>query len=242
MEGKKSNIGIIICIIIIVLLVIALAGMFYYYNFAGNKNNITSNTGSKILKIDNSKDLVYTAKAKVQYYNYNIDDMDYKDVDVIQVNLNNDNIKALNEKIIKYTQDSSNWEFDTKYYLNDDILSIVLTYYTEGDPYYFFVFNIDTNTGNILTNEELLYNIGLTDNLTEKISDAVYKVLDENKAGTELDPYGDWYFMSEICNDFRQELKVNIPMFLNENGKLSIIVSYCTPAGSGGPWGVIVEL
>ena len=252
MDNKtaKVSLGTTICVIIIILLVVALCGMYYYYNNMINKNSIDSTAdiisttdndakkesivNNKITKIDTNKELVYKVKTSVKEYD--------QEVEVPQINLNYDNIKALNDKIIKYTNNWSMGGVESKYYINDDIISIVLTYSTEGDPYNIFIYNIDAYTGNILTNEELLYKKGITDNLEEKINKAVEKVFKEHNVQDYDDEVGTWTRMSEICNDYNRGLQITMPMFINENGKLSVVVEYCAPAGSGGPWGVIVEL
>ncbi len=262
----KVGLGTTICIFIIILLVIALVVMYCHYN---KKESITTNNSSiasaqenttkvvaeekdkpeetstkensAIQKIDNSKELVYTIKIKVKGYNDsgNIED---KEIEIPQINLNYDNIKELNNKIQQYTKDWSMGGIESNYYINDEIISLVLTYRTEGDPYNIFVYNIDAYTGNILTNEELLYKKNITDNLEEKIRKAEDKVLKENNVQEFDDSIDTWTMISQNCNDYRRGLQKTIPMFLNENGKLSVVIEYCVPAGSGGPWGVIVEL
>ena len=251
MDEKKNNkfrIITIVCIIIIILLIIALGGIYYYYNYVANRTSIDNLETTNILKnkeinkIDNNKDLIYGEKTKIRTYNYINGNEEDKEIEIPQINLNYNIIKVLNDKIIKYTKDGAREYFETQYYINDGIISLVLTYYTEGDPYDIFVYNIDTYTGNILTNEELLYRKGITDDIESKIENAVNKVLEENKTDEEFDPEGNWNRMSEVCNDYQRGLQSNIPMFINENGKLSVVVEYCAPAGSGGPWGVITEL
>ena len=108
-KAKKGSLGIIICSIIIALLVIALGGMYYYYNFVSNANNAAIGNEIKssknINKQINNKELVYNVKTKIMAYNYIDDKEEEKEVEVPQINLNYDNIKTLNDKIIKYTKE-----------------------------------------------------------------------------------------------------------------------------------------
>lgn len=267
MEEKKSkNVGLVIaCICNVILVGVIIAGVIYYAKTIDkttantkttpkteSETEVVENTVTKVqeagetsnsssTKIDDSKELVYIIKTDKR-----IEDIDEEEyIEYPQININTENIKVLNEKIKKYALKDP-WKLETNYYINKGIISLVITKYTPGDNYYTHVFNIDSTNGNMLTNEELLYKMGITEDLDEKLNNAVQKVVaehvPESGSGTEESTqWSDFNWASIAINEY-DGLEIKMPLFINGNGKLSTVVEYTVPAGSGGPWGIIVEV
>ena len=263
-EKKGKNVGLIIsCIVNVILIGIIVAGVIFYEKGITEKkptNDVVKSASrettteenvvnteqekpevqeagetatQKSNKIDESKDWVYVVKTDKRIEG--IEEEEY--IEYPQINYNTDNIKELNNKIKTFVLNNP-FSNETKYYLNNNIISLVFTCYTEGDSYYIYIFNIDSTNGNILTNEELLSKMGITEDLHEKINKAVWKVVDEHVAEDE-DAYSHGTSIN-INDSFGPQ--IHMPLFINGNGKLSTVVEYVVPSGSGGPWGIITEV
>ena len=262
-KANKKPVGLIISIIFNVILIgVIVAGVICGQLFTKkttNNNEQTTNKESslvetevvnkeeeqsveekaetKSLKIDDSKDWVYIVKTDTKVESEDENEETY--LEYPQINMNMDHIKSLNEKI-KNEIIKRNFYTKAEYYLNNKILSLVITMDTLGDNYYIFVYNIDTTDGNILTNEELLYKMGMTEDLNERIQKAVSKVVNEHIDSEDVNYSYAHSTSVNINKSFGPQIQMLL--FINGNGKLSAVVDYTTPAGSGGPWGEIVEI
>lgn len=177
----------------------------------------TTNEFKNASKIDNSKDLVFFEK----FYNEEME----KEFQYPQVNLNYDNIKGLNERIKGYARDTS-YILENKYYINNDILSLVITDCDPGAGHITYVFNIDLSNGNILTNEELLNKLKITENVNEKISNSVIKHLQKVIPKGSEDSYSESIRMNNLDAN-----KIEVPLFINNEGQLCMVVRYFIHAG-----------
>ena len=263
-KANQKPVGLIISIIFNVILIGVIVagvicGQFFTKKTTDNNGQTTSKESSlvetevvnkeeeqtveekaetKSIKIDDSKDYVYEIKAKL--------DEPFEEegvtteISVPQINLNYENIKTINEKIKKFGQSHGFYDFVTEHYLNKDILSVVTRSDSPGDTYEYYVYNIDIKTGNILTNEELLHKMGITEDLNEKIQNAVSKVVNEHIDSEDADYSYAHSTSVNINKSFGPQIQM--PLFINGNGKLCTIVQYTAPAGSGGPWGEIAEI
>lgn len=256
MEEKKEikiTLGTIICIIIIIILLLAIGGL-YYYNHVKEKQTSNSNTivtsnsitnsienNKTINKIDSSKDIVYTGVSKITSKNSYV---------LPVINLNYDNIKAINKDI--ESKDLDCWNVSYKSYLNDSVLSIVITYegYTDNNTY--STYNIDVYTGKIYKNSELLLiknisNSDFTNELPTIYSNAFIKQygtkesyingLRTSKDWTEKElenqsgAYSDQYNKTIASNNFDNNIE-DMQMFLDENNTINIVGRIYSLAGA----------
>lgn len=191
-----------------------------------------------IKKIDKSKDIIYYTSQRVRVMDSEIAD-EYTDKNVPQINLDYDRIKNLNTQILKY----ENFYYDkTEYFVNGDILSLLVYYDIPWGGDFINVYNIDLSNGNILSNEEMMYKLGLNSNeeLNDKVSMVVRSTIENKITPNEFEDYEKLREDSLKYNydaDFADQRgpKVNSPLYINKNGKLSVIVIYVYPVGGDSP-------
>ncbi len=258
-DTKKNNFGLIISCIFNVILIGILIGVIMHNHFFVRKSDSIDN-GQNITKVETKEenatsnegfvqgaektnedtnsvetnDLIYTVKVKKDEP-FEEEGIKYEEISVPQININNDDVKRINIELKEYGQKDAYYDLKEEHYIYKNILSLLITSNTPGDTSYYFVYNIDIATGNILTNTELLNKLERTDNLHKKLSDIVNKVIDEKTQSLPND-YSKYVSIS-FNNSYGPEIQM--PIFVKEDGKLYTIVYYTIPAGSGGPWGVI---
>lgn len=261
---NKNNKGLIWLIIILIVLVIGLTLFIVYKEFFvdnnlsnGNDSNTTTTTSKQIsIKIDENKDWVYDAnyEANVKqqtYFAWN-EMYDVNDYKAPYVNINSAYAKTINNEIKEAYERAMEVfnngienkmayidTFKYNYYLHKNILSIVLTTgYGETDavyPYY-YIYNIDINTGNEIPFADILNykNINETD-FEDKAKKAIieeydsyYKDIDKND-----DLYVDYYeSLKQETLEFYNNYKDKIG-YIDNNGNIILLAMVSFPAGQG---------
>lgn len=238
-EKRKSNIGIIICIIIIISLIIALFGMWYYYNHLNKQQE------SKVNKVYEDKDIVYSS------YTGEIDNPisegEKVSINKPYINIKSSEIEEINKEIDRYYDFMSEGggpvaDQDYKFYLNDNILSVVIIMYTPSPTISYKVYNIDIYEGKELSNLDILRkkNITKTD-FIEKLKDVcskkfikIYGTREEwikTQDGNQEENYHlfDEQYKNTIAN---KNCTINTMMFLGDKGKLNVIPLIYSLAGA----------
>lgn len=277
MENQKDNRGLIILVCFLCVLVLSFGGYIVYDKIQNNKNtkidsannsSNSTNTNSLVSKLDDTKDWVYDAEytknVAADSYKTDFDETYYaKDIVVPYININssyaitvNNDIKKVFDDVIKSYNDGVSDkltyvdECGYKKYVNDNRLSVVLTYgigATDVIHPKYYTYNINLKTGNQLSYEEI-YNIsGLnSSNIDSKVENAITKVMqDELKDlkdpqtdtgdggyypdGTNFDTYN-----NESISNYKKSVSNNtLKYFLSDDGKLNVVVKLSIPAGTG---------
>lgn len=196
---------------------------------------------------------------------YSIDSLDpvseYSDevyYHVPQINCTTDDAVAINndiqetygnlvaEEIAYYEQGFSNacyyvgWDL----FVNDDNTFALIVYrkYSDYDVYY-SVYNFSAVTGTKVGNREILSKLNITED--EFVENAKVAVTDAfNQANSWVTPEIPWYNEVEMGLDetlSSSNINVDMPMFINEHGSISVIARINTFAGSGYEY-VIVDI
>ena len=184
-----------------------------------------------VSKIDAKKDYVYTSVTEKRTLEKGTDFEKEITANVPYININTSAIKKINDEIETYynkiKSDPINYlNMKYEYFINNDYLSLVLTTIQESttspsSDSIVFTYNINTKTGQLVTNDELI----LSKNTTTKV---VYtELLKQIAERSEPDPE-----FKDNSNDITldrikaivSELQISTPMYLNDKGNLSAIV------------------
>ena len=260
--NNKIDKGIIAIVITIIVLILFCIFYIIFEKRNEYKNSITItttkiNTTTKIIeKINNDKEFVYDAtyKVNVNQESYMINDTTYNinDYKAPFINLNSDYVKSTNDEIKKIYDDAvkvfnSGIEnnisyidtFKYDYYINDDILSLVLTtgYGGTDEVYYNYnIFVIDLKTGNKVVLDDIL-----------KYKNIDKEIFDEKVKNKIIEEYDNFYLNinkeDKLYKNYYETLKeetlnkfgdgVNNQYFINENGTINVVVTISYPAGRG---------
>ena len=184
---QKSNKGVIILIVILILMVLGLSGYLVYDKFMGkeetpvtnettNNNTQTDNSNKKVLKKDESKDVVYTEISTDLHK-------------VPQVNINSESANRINQSIISFYDEFkkgdglagpyTSYAFDYKYYVDGDIVSVIVSHSEEsGSIHPTKVYNINQYSGEEVTKTDILKYLNISESeYTSKIVES-YKLAD----------------------------------------------------------------
>lgn len=259
-----------IIIIVLAVIVLSIGGYLVYDKFINKNEETTTSTKNsendkldeiqtdeRVKKIDYSKEYVYDAEyehnATSESYStsentYNVSDIVVPFININSTDANSANtmikgmynicISKFNEGIndnITYV-DKCNYES----YINNDILSIVITYGFGGTDivnYGYMTYNFDLTTGLKVSYEDLYKNAGLTsENINTKVNNAIDKYL-ENELST-LSP--DNYEAGEDINTYKKysynyynDLVNNktLGYYLDSNLRLNIVTNVGMPIG-----------
>ncbi len=275
MEDKKTiKIGLetAICIFIIIILLIALVLMYFYYNRRSQnventnsniaekvENNIDNETSKiqakKINKLDESKDIVYSSYSKYSSeYSYSIPYINIDSVDAKKINTEIESYyKPLVEEELKNESEGLSINMgNIKYnsYINDNILSVIVSNAYIYDCTYYKVYNLDIYNGTVVNNTDI---ISLKNMTESKFLDKL-KELYQNKfiseygskekrissmrnapAGwteSELQEQSKLYDKQLNKTISANNCSIKTPMFLNENGKICVIATIYSLAGA----------
>lgn len=202
---SEKNIGLYVLIAILCVLVLALGGYIVYDKIQNDKSSTTtttdttnSNTNALVSKLDNTKDWVYDAEytknVTVDSCSTSFETYYSKDIVVPYININssyannsNSDIKNVFDDAIKtYNNGVSDKmtyvdECGYKKYINNDSLSVVLTYgvgATDVVHPKYYTYNIDLKTGNKLSYEEVYSIVGFnSSNINSKFESVITKIL-----------------------------------------------------------------
>lgn len=262
MEKTKQSKGLIWVIIILIVLVVGLISFIVYKEFFVNNDIINSNETNdviietkKTMKLVENKDWVYDANydpnVKQQVYTtvydetYNVND--YK---VPYVNINSEYAETINSEIKKLydnmmqvfnngIEDGVSYIdiFKYDYYLNGEILSIVLTAgvgATDGVYPDYYIFNIDINTGKKIDLENILN--------YKNLSNADFDIIAKNAIIDEYDTfyknidksdnlYVEYYdeMKQQTLDDYNNS--TDKKCYIDNNGDINLLATVSFPAG-----------
>lgn len=191
-------------------------------------------TEQQVTKIDEKKEIVYSVFDK---------EYDYFDektqVEIPAFNINTEEIKELNSKIEEEYQEiaEANEEFGStevtyEYYVNDDIVSLVLKKsYLEASQETYEVYNVNQKTGTVLEKEDILTAKNITEDAYEtKIAEQISAKFDENMESFKETAE---YKRAKQKNDSKENCSLeNTEVYINEEGKLSYIANVYSLAGA----------
>ena len=271
-KEKKRGISLIafLLILIILILVAGFGYMFYenrianqeikqYMNTIATSSNVTKTntnnngansllntnvTGNNVIgKIDDSKALVYMVKVSktngsdIPEYN--------GEVELPQINLDTENIKRINQEIIRKCSTNKNKSLDkvnvSKYIDNNTIsLHIELTDLLSSVETEHYVYNFDAKTGKELKNDDLLLRKGIT---KKQVADKIEKIFEGYETGIQYEKNRITNLSDDIINEIisksrnangvNNENNISIPLFINSNGKLSAVLWFEYIVGGG---------
>ena len=267
-EKEKNNVGLYVIIIVLFALLLSLVGYIIYDKTQNNnveeKNivdstNTNNDTNDSVSKIDNNKEWVYDAEyeknVNADSYSTAFETYYAKDIVVPYINVKssdadifNNDIKIVFDDAIKtYNNGVSDHityveECNYKKYINNDNLSIILTYgvgATDVVHPKYYTYNINLKTGNQLSYEEVYKIAGFTSSdINSKVEDAITKVMNDKMSsfssdnypnGTNFDTYN-----SQSINNYKTSINNNtLKYYLSDDGKLNVVVKLSIPAGIG---------
>ena len=231
---KKKNKGVIVLLIILIVIVLGLS-IYIVYDKVIDKNNVSEklenvviNKEKKMLLKEESKDVVYDLYNEVkndQFGEENIR-LPYLNIDSKYADIINKEMKVLYDGEKDKSSESIINAYDYKYFINDNILSLIIKTQAEVVSPDYYVYNIDVYSGNSISNLELLNrnNIDFKSFATNlsNIIDPLIRDLYPDYVPTILkwDTLAEYYHLTlsiENCN-------VNNSMFLDSDGNLNVIV------------------
>lgn len=189
-----------------------------------------------------AEDYIKSAYSKTFYDGYSNVSYDIPNI----VNIDSSYAKTINNELnalIKEIKGSiaSNslfmYQGETLLSLNGSVLSLVIPFKYNGGFRRYDVYNINVNTGNEVTNTEILKNKNIS---SDAFVTALKKKAKENFL--EIYPYGnvesyvtkdryDKYLTSAVSSTF---CNVDTPMFLNNKGSLCVVLGHPSLAGPDG--------
>ena len=217
-----------------------------------------SNVDESIVDIrtDSTKDYVYDASYDndgiVESYNTYYNTYFLKDIVVPFININSDDARKVNDEIKgvydsaidiynKGTNDGMSYVDDCsyKYYVNGDIISIVLTYghgATDVVRPDYYIYNFNLKTGKLVSYNDVYSFVGFnSDNINISISDSITSVMTEKMSSfpdslkADFDTYNNQSFQNYINSVDDGSIKY----YVDSNKKLNVMVTLSIPAGVG---------
>lgn len=186
--------------------------------------------------IENASKLQYDSQKEIVYSFYTSCTDEYaRKFDFPYININSDNITKLNNDIYDWAMSTilpldfyTDYESaEYKYYLNDDVLTIIIEakYGYGGETG--FHFNIDINTGEFISNTEILQKNGID---IEKISNMKEKLLNSETTDFYYSPLKEYYL--KLNGDYDKEFGDNLLnnpeewtlVYLDNEGKMHVIL------------------
>lgn len=249
-KKKKIEISLGMAIFLFAIFLVVIAGVVIGAVLI-TRNNDRSVGKEPIIQV-NANGIVYTDfEKKGEGYSYSIPkiNIDSKDVENINNEIEEKIIKEVKKQIKEYkklkkenknNQEEVSYAFTPcdisyKYYINDEILSVVIKF---GFPYEYVeytVYNVNIKTGKKIKNEEILgYKGILPENFSNKLPEIFgdfYKensgnMNEENELYEEYKKQYERTISKENCN-------INNYMFLDNEGNINIVAKIYTMAGSG---------
>lgn len=193
--------------------------------------NLIKDKGASIQQDLVTDAFTYTKTIKDIYdevYSYKIPKININSSEVDEIN------KEINDKIISQAKEGIQflekneggglYRVDYSYYINNNVLSIVINLEYDSDIVDYYVYNINITTGAKVTNEEILKIKKMTDNqFSEKLSSAT-KIEFINKYGSK-DAYMNDLKNSDAFNE-ESELKEQESIYVTQYNK-NISTSNC---------------
>lgn len=226
--------------ILAVISIIFLIAILFITTGCGEKENIEQNSSQKdtqnvsISKIDDTKDIVYSAFEKA--YNYF---SQQTKIEIPAVNLKVKTITDLNSAImedyqeeIEQNEDFVGNEITYEYYENGAIVSIVIKQtLLEASIEDYKVYNVNIETGEVLSKEDILAQKNITKEAYEaKVKTQLTEKFEENgasMAGSEF------YETQKAKNSSDENCSLeNTQVYIGENGNLNYIANLYSLAGA----------
>ncbi len=181
--------------------------------------------------------LVYTAfEESGNWYKYSIPklNIDSDDATVINYEIEEKLIKEVKEQINSgkgienYGYNPSSIEYD--YYINGNILSVVITLGTDVEYSSYYVYNINIETGKKCTNEEILEYKGISAEEFEKKLSSIYgERFSESYSGFKGSELYDECYEKTIS---KENCNINNPIFIEYNGQIIVIAKIYSFVGA----------
>lgn len=255
-ENKKRNTKLYVVIAILSVLVLALVGYIVYDKTQNEKNdsqNDVSNININEFQIDDTKELVYDAEYEKNviadsystrfntYYSKDIV-VPFINIDSTYANDSNNEIKSVFEDAIKNynngVNDKMTYVDECGYikYINDDSLSVILTYGVGATDVVrpdYYTYNINLNTGEQLSYQEAYRAAGFNSaSIDSKVESAITVVMQEKMSGFSHDDFVT--YNNQSINNYKNSVNDNtLRYFLSDNGRLNVIVKLIIPIGAG---------
>lgn len=237
--SKKKNIIILILIALVIILIATIAC-------------ITTKHGDKTKLVSTFYHKVLTDEERNEEYTYDIPKINLESDDAKKVNT-----EIYNEYVNECIQEEKNLQeglgivcmaIDYKYYINSNILSLVVRWQSiAAGAESFNVYNIDVETGENISNEEIIAKNGLTqEQVVSKLKELYKEACYENNMANK-DKNDEYY--SNALEFYNNEVlpytlsdencNINVPMFLDENGKINVVAYIGSMAGAGGYYHIL---
>ena len=206
-------------------------------NTVSNDVNTNSNTNAsnvaqtkKVNKIDNEKELVYTSFNEITSdYSYSLP----------FINIDSTDAKKINAEIESKFKTKSGYAIKYVSYVNDNVLSLVISNEFDGGFIEYFSYNIDIYTGKALSNKDLISLKNITETtylskLKEAYKNKYIKMygtkdkISNGQSGITLEEYQAQY--DKTVAD--KNISIETPLYLNSNGKLCNIGRIYSLAGA----------
>lgn len=160
-----------------------------------------------------------------------------------QININSNDVKQINKEILdKYETilanvyenqyiDFSAEALDYEYYINDDVLSLVLNVYTEGGPIFGSeIYNVDIGTGEKVTNAGLIECMNITETEFEnKLNNAIENL--EMYTNKEIEEEFKEEQLNKTLELYKEEVLDEIKMYINKKGNITVSIEVFATAG-----------
>lgn len=200
--------------------------------------------------IENASKLQYDPQKEIVYSFYTSCTDEYgRKFDFPYININSDNITKLNNDIYNWATSiilplDFYTEYESakyKYYLNDDVLTIIIEALHGYGGESGFHFNIDVNTGEFISNTEILQKNGID---IENIPNVKEKLLNSQTPNYYYNTLKEYYLKIEDCfSDYYSYDKevgdnlLNTPeewtlVYIDNEGKMHVILWLPTLAGA----------
>ncbi len=171
---------------------------------------------------------------------------------VPKININSSDVTKINNEIdekitseakkaVSAINDGGIWLYKIfyNYYINDNILSVVIEMDFDSDVTGFYVYNIDKNTGKRVNNKDIISKKGMTTKqFEEKLINAVrnkfvsgYGNINDWGAtqGTTKNQYQEQYNKTISASNCNADIQM---MYLDENGKINVVAKIYSLAGA----------
>lgn len=201
----------------------------------------TNENIEKNSKIEDTKDYVINQfSEKTDDYSYDIPFVNLDSIDAQSIN-NDIEIEYLNKALVELNEYAeglsiSMYKVEYEYYINGDILSLVVSKEFPNDCIYYKTYNLNLSTGKKVSNKELLELKKISeDDYLNKMKDTVTKFVEEHYSDLKKEFYGSkdevlsYVFVLEKT---LERCSTDLPMFLDKNGDVSFVIDVTSIAGA----------
>lgn len=244
MQNKNNR------VVFVVVFVVSVVTSFLSGQYLGSKNvsmfNYSLAREIDLKKIDDNKEIVYSKEIYIP--NRIPEDLNSDEVktELPVINLDYDSVKKINKEIeekynqlkddIIITEDMININsIKYRYYVNDDVLSLVVEYknynYTAGYvTYEYKTYNVNKSNGEVLSNDDLIKSKNLT------VNDVYNKIVQNVEKEYEYLGYDDYKntdFYKETITNIKKDDKIKSSLSLDTNNNLNVYLNIRMNMGPG---------